>query len=192
LLMCILNREYDGDDTVFTDEERLELAIVGNCVYKHKKLRVNYTTYDMQREQDSLNPRTHANIMTLSLDEKHPYWYARILGIYHVVVLHPTLTEPVTIDFLHIRWYALHQFKGHSPGWRKRRLFQLGFVPHVVDDELGISRAFGFLDPARVITGAHIIPGFAYGTTKDLLPISELSRHPNEQDEDWVVYYVTM
>ena len=29
--------------------------------------------------------------------------------------------------------------------------------------------AFGFLDPAVVIWGVHMIPGFAYGTCTDLL-----------------------
>jgi len=45
----------------------------------------------MRREQDSLNPRTHANIMVLSPEDDpsaHPYWYARIIGIYHTLVRH--------------------------------------------------------------------------------------------------------
>jgi len=109
-----------------------------------------------------------------------------------VVVLHPSLSEPCTIDFLHIRWYALHEYKGNGPGWRKRRLYQLGFVPHVVDDELGMSRAFGFLDPARIIRGAHLIPGYAYGSTKSLLPPSIISRRDDEDDEDWNVYLVNL
>ncbi|KAE9387587.1 hypothetical protein BT96DRAFT_837432 [Gymnopus androsaceus JB14] len=50
-------------------------------MYKHKVLRVNYTTYDMRRAQDS-NPiqRTHPHVMVLSDDDDHPYCYACILG----------------------------------------------------------------------------------------------------------------
>lgn len=189
ILARILKLEYDGDNSVFTDEDRASVAIVGNCIYKHKLLRINYTTYDLQRAQDSLNARTHANAITLSLDDQHPYWYCRILGIYHVVVIHPSHSQPLTIDFLHIRWYALYKHKGNGPGWRNRRLYKLGFVPHIVDEDLGMSRAFGFLDPARIIRGAHLIPGFAYESTKDLLPPSVVARREDEGDEDWKVYY---
>ena len=51
----------------FTDDERATLRFVNNRFYLHKVLRINYTSYDMRREQDSLNPRTHANVMMLSL-----------------------------------------------------------------------------------------------------------------------------
>jgi len=46
-------------------------------------LQVNHTTYDLRREQDTINPSTRADIMVLShKDERtHPYWYARVLGI---------------------------------------------------------------------------------------------------------------
>ncbi|KAI0263908.1 hypothetical protein BC834DRAFT_970987 [Gloeopeniophorella convolvens] len=43
-------------------------------------LRINYTTYDMRRAQDTINPRTHADIMVLvhedDAEDLHPYWYA--------------------------------------------------------------------------------------------------------------------
>ena len=57
-------------------------------------MRVNYTTYDMRRDQDTINPRTHADVMVLnpgdeeSEDERHPYWYARVCGIFHANVLY--------------------------------------------------------------------------------------------------------
>jgi len=59
------------------------VTFLNNRIYSHKVLRVNYTTYDMRREQDSLNPRTHPDIMVLSQEPKmhedgtpeHPYWY---------------------------------------------------------------------------------------------------------------------
>ena len=46
-------------------------------------MRVNYTTYDMRRDQDSLNPRTQADVMLLAHEDltarnSHPYWYARM------------------------------------------------------------------------------------------------------------------
>ena len=64
----------------------------------------------MRREQDSLNPRTHANVMVLSQEDHpdaHPYWYACIIGIYHTFVRHESSPDPFLIDFLFIRWYGL-------------------------------------------------------------------------------------
>ena len=60
-------------------------------IYQHRVLRVNYTTYDMRRDQDSLNPQSHPDIMLLSHEDKnddnwHPYWYARVIGIFHANV----------------------------------------------------------------------------------------------------------
>ena len=60
-------------------------------IYRHKVLCVNYTTYDLCRVQDSLNPQipAHSDVMVLSPENEnenedpHPYWYAQILGIYH-------------------------------------------------------------------------------------------------------------
>ncbi|KAH9004426.1 hypothetical protein EDB84DRAFT_1573164 [Lactarius hengduanensis] len=94
LLACILHREYDGDDSPFSDAQRAEVQFRGRKLYQHKVLRINYTTYDLRREQDSINPRTHPNIMVLRPDgpDPHPYWYARIIGIFHIVVDH---SEPI-------------------------------------------------------------------------------------------------
>ncbi|KAF8800327.1 hypothetical protein BYT27DRAFT_7314007 [Phlegmacium glaucopus] len=88
-LCKILNQEYDFDEVSFSEAERALITFVKNKIYQHKVMRVNYTTYDMRREQDSLNPRTHANVMVLSQENEpdaHPYWYARIIGIYHTLV----------------------------------------------------------------------------------------------------------
>ena len=65
----------------------MSLKLINDRIYRHKVLRVNYTTYNVRREQDSLNPRTHGDIMVLSVDDTHPYWYARIIGIFHAMVL---------------------------------------------------------------------------------------------------------
>lgn len=32
-------------------------------MFRHSVFRVDYTTYDMRRDQDSINPRTHPDIM---------------------------------------------------------------------------------------------------------------------------------
>ncbi|KIJ55818.1 hypothetical protein M422DRAFT_92631, partial [Sphaerobolus stellatus SS14] len=111
----------------------------------------------------------------------YPFWYAQVLGVYHVnvsVQQDGELTKPTRMEFLWVRWF------GRDPnwrsGWRYKRLDRIGFVPH--QDSL----AFGFLDPQVVIRAAHLIPAFAHGRTQDLCPPS-MAR---DDDGDWEYYYV--
>ena len=190
-LCKILGLEHDTDEIAFTEADRASVTFIKNKIYQHKVLRVNYTTYDMRREQDSLNPRTHANIMVLSQEDDpsaHPYWYARIIGIYHTWVRHQSPPDPILIEFLWIRWYGLDLDRSSRFGWKFQRLPKVGFVPDSPDAG---SPAFGFLDPARVIRGVHLIPCFSEGHKGDLLEPS-LARLPDEGDLDWRCYYVNM
>lgn len=104
VLCKILNQEYDFDEVFFTEAERASVTFVKNKIYQHKVMHVNYTTYDMRREQDSLNPRTHANIMVLSQEREpdaHPYWYNRHMP-------HPCSTRELTGSYPHrVSLYSL-------------------------------------------------------------------------------------
>lgn len=115
-----------------------------------------------------------------------PYWYARVLGIFHALVVKTDTNstfQPQRVDFLWVRWY------GHDPayrfGFRHCRLPRIGFVPTADED------AFGFLDLAEVIRAVHLIPAFAHSKTSELLPPS-IARRPSEDDEDWQFYYVNI
>ncbi|KAG1838849.1 hypothetical protein DFJ58DRAFT_640426, partial [Suillus subalutaceus] len=57
-------------------------------IFKHSILHVNYTTYNLQRKQDTINPCTHADIMVLAHEDEctHPYWYACVMKIFHMNV----------------------------------------------------------------------------------------------------------
>jgi len=73
----------------------------GERMYLHNIMRINYTTYDVRRAQDSINPRTnHRDIMLLSHRDDdtphHEYEYARVIGIYHVNVVY---TGPGMLDY---------------------------------------------------------------------------------------------
>ncbi|SJL10860.1 uncharacterized protein ARMOST_14255 [Armillaria ostoyae] len=85
----LLSRLLGGDE--FSDLDRQNLIIMNNCIYLHQILRINYTTYDVWRNQDSINPHTRSNIMMLACedsadDQSHPYLYARVIGIFHATV----------------------------------------------------------------------------------------------------------
>jgi len=154
-------------------------------------LRVNYTTYDVRRDQDSMNPRTSADVMVLSPEtgrRAHPFWYARVLGVFHARILHtgPSATNRSIqhMEFLWVRWFGIDP--DHRYGRRVARLPKIGFVPD--SDPL----AFGFLDPSLVLRGCHLIPAFNDGRTFDLLTASHTAARPPDEDGDWVAFYVNM
>jgi hypothetical protein len=192
LLSRLLNQDYDGDEQVFSDDDRNTVCIIDNRFYSAKVLRVNYTTYDVRRGQDSLNPRTqHCDVMVHSREDDrhaHPYWYARVLGIFHVRVLHtgPAATNRSTqnMQFLWVRWFGIEP--GHRSGLKVGRLPKIGFVPESDD------QAFGFLDPSLVIRGCHLIPAFAYGRTAELLRAGATLARPVGEVDDWTAFYVNL
>jgi len=119
--------------------------------------------------------------------DPHPYWYARVVRIFHVFV---QFTDPATsptkiqrMDVLWLRWFGRNlELKS---GWATKRLHQVGFLNSDNPD------AFGFLDPHDVIRAVHMIPSFVYGRTATLLGPSDV-RQPSEGDEDWAYYYINM
>ncbi|THU78012.1 hypothetical protein K435DRAFT_701047, partial [Dendrothele bispora CBS 962.96] len=57
-------------------EEWGSINLQHDRIYSHKVFWVNYTTYDMQWSQDSINPQTFTDIMVRSSDPDTPYCYA--------------------------------------------------------------------------------------------------------------------
>ena len=195
LLARLLNRIWDGDEHNFTDAERRQVLFDNDRLYRHNTVRINYTTYDLRRAQDSINTHSHADIMLLSHEDDggatppHPYWYARVIGIYHVFVTHPTLSpEPRRLDFLWVRWFG--RDTGSPSGWAARRLHRVGFV------DSADPSAFGFVNPQDVVRGVHMIPAFAYGRTSELLAHSIARKHEenkpdgndDEEDPEWIYH----
>ena len=94
----------------------MSIRIEQNRLYKHKVLRVHYTTYDMRRDTDTINVQNHADIMVLSQEDddgsgdSHPYWYARVIGIFHLHARYSgprsTATDFVSTEILWVRWFG--------------------------------------------------------------------------------------
>ena len=116
-------------------------------------------------------------------DRHHPFWYARVLGIYHAnIFFGPDFSsKPERMEFFFVRWF------GCDPDWQGGpntcKLDRIGWVP-----ENDSSGAFGFLNPACAIRACHLIPAFAYGKTVDLLPPSQARDFATA---NWVNYYVS-
>lgn len=163
---------------------------MNDTIYEHKEMHINYTTYDVRRDQDYLNTMTHRDVLLHSCESQqgsHPYWYARVLGFFHADVLQ--VGDDVTdhsvncMEFLWVRWFGIDP--DYQYGSRVARLPKIGFVP--VSDKM----AFGFLDPSLVIRGSHLIQAFADGRTAELLPAHSIACASGEED-DWASYYVGM
>ena len=139
-----------------------------------------------------MNPHTHCDVMVLSSEtgaSAHPYWYARILGIFHAKVLHmgPAAKNHSVqhMEFLWVQWFGMEP--DYVSGAHVACFPKVGFVPNTDNG------AFGFLDSSLVIYGCHLVPAFATGRTQTLLhTTSPTAAHlPNEID-DWMNYYVIM
>jgi hypothetical protein len=175
-------------DHSFTDEERNSVIIPDNTIYSVQTMQVHYTTYDMRREYDTVNPRTHPDVMVLSGEviPKHPYWYARVLAVYHMETWLSDGGEPVKrhLEALWVRWLA--PLQDHQSGVKHARLPKVAFVEESDVD------AFGFLDPGQVIRGAHLIPAFASGRGISSLRHGKSFARPEGELDDWEEYYVGM
>lgn len=182
LLARILHCQYDPEHPTFVDHELNEVLIVGKRLEQRFTMTVHYTTYDLRRGADKINMKGRPYVMALSHDDpSHPYVYARVLGIYQIKVLHPTMTAPTSMDVLWVHWLQID--RAHQAGWKAKRLYRVQFVPSLEDD------AFGFLDPDDVIRGAHLIPCFAKGLVIRLLKalVSKWDYVPNA---NWQHYYI--
>ena len=148
----------------------------------------------MRRDQDTLNVGKNADYMVLGCENEnpdpHPYWYGRIIGIFHANVVYSgpgsRSSEPQTMEFLWVRWLGREPREDYHEGWRSRCLPRVGFVAY--EDKA----AFGFLNPSLIIRAIHLIPCFAYGRTTELLPQPSICRCAKEKDEDWDLFYVNM
>lgn len=149
-------------------------------------MRVNYTTYDVRREDDVLHPSgCQHNIMALAhgtSSSAHPFVYGKVLGIYHanVVYVGPGMVDyqPIRLEFLWVRWYE--NTSDHC-GWRGQKLDRVKFR------SWGDPHAYGFVDPSDILRGCHIIPRFREGRLHiDGKGMSQCAR----DNTDWKEYYI--
>ena len=157
-------------------------------------MQINYTTYDVRHDEDTINPWTYPDIMVTSPEtgpDVQPYWYACMIGIFHTFVssTHPGVRWGMLhlMEFLWVCWFGMEPGSYHH-GFCHANLPKIGFVESLDN------YAFTFLDPAQVIRGAHIIPAFLEGRTSALLPVTKSVAHilnPEEED-DYLNFYVNM
>ena len=157
-----------------------------DCIYKHWIMQM----YDIRHGKDVVHPGTsHCNVIVLnptatSSPSEHPFWYARVLGIYYANVIYHNTTDrlidyqPRHLEVLWVRWYQVDNPLGD---WAAGVLDRVHFPPMNHDD------SFGFLDPANILRTCHIIPAFSQGKVHaDGIGMSHLAMDTN----DWKSYFV--
>jgi hypothetical protein len=185
----------------FSEAEYNAVNFENQRIYKHKVVRINYTTYDLRRGQDSINPRTHPDIMCLApTNSPHPFSYGRVVGVFHVNVRFtspPSSSLPSVsrerVDMLWVRWFEYDT--SYMAGWQAKRLHRIHFI-HALD-----SGAFGLLHPRDVVRAIHLIPAFHHMGDDHGLPEDSIGRQyespsyagPRELEvDDWKYYHVNM
>jgi hypothetical protein len=129
---------------------------------------------------------SHHNVMVLNSQgqstDEHPYLYARVLGIFHANVVY--LGEgtrdfnPRRLDFLWVRWYAIASKHDSLPS---------GILDCVQFPPMARDESFGFLDPADILRGSHLIPRFSRGQLhSDGIGVSFWA----QDVKDWNIYCV--
>jgi hypothetical protein len=165
-----------------------------DCIYHHKLIRFHFTTYDIKRGTDIINPGTsRRNVMLLADDADvegslissnlHHFLYARVLSGYHVNAIYtgPGMHdfESRRFDFLWVRWFEV--VNPGSSGWSNSKLDSIRFPP------MNENHSFGFVDPKDVLRGCHILPVFAKGKRQeDGIGIS----HCAKDGKDYNQYFV--
>lgn len=110
---------------------------------------------------------------------KHPFWYARVLGIYHALVAYNEEGSSnlwTRVDVVWVRWFGLESGSSTREG---HHLPKIGFIP-LLDDG-----AFGFVHPREIIRACHIVPAFADG-----LEETAESSFVQDKEGDYNYYYV--
>ena len=193
-----LLRQLSEEDTFAdghepTPTELARVRVYEDKLYIHKTMRINYTTYDARREQDSINPDNHADVMMLAPEgSAHPFLYARVVGVYHVKAYlmdaNGAQMQPRLVHVVWVRWYDIDP--SVRSGFNTRRLPRLKWAQ--VNDG-----AFGFVSPDDILRACYIIPRFRQegeGRSDTALPGRSVIRRARDGglDDDWDHHYVNM
>ncbi|KIK17416.1 hypothetical protein PISMIDRAFT_111374, partial [Pisolithus microcarpus 441] len=188
LLARLQKQEYNGDEWIFTSEEWHSVSFVNNlnCIFMPKQLQLNFMTYDIRCDQDTLYSGHGDTIMMCSCEEgasAHPFWYAQLIRacIFHVYYE----GAQHTMDMLWVHWLGVEP--GYHWGINQAHLPKVSFVP-----DCESAGAFGFVDPALIIHACHLIPVFTEGQTDSLLCQGPSLAWPKDKVDDWKSYHVNM
>jgi hypothetical protein len=139
------------ENKIYSDQQANRVVIVKERLYVHKTLRIHYTTYDLQRSSDYLNPSTDAHAIVRTDEEAgYKHRYCRIILVFHVLVRdakHPERGEKRR-DVCFVRW--LRPAEDFKSG------FEIMKPPRVEFFDKDDASAFGFINPKNIIRRVHM------------------------------------
>ncbi|KAG9096584.1 hypothetical protein FS749_008162 [Ceratobasidium sp. UAMH 11750] len=167
-----------------------KIVFQNDRMYSHATLQINYTSYDVRRQQDTINPRTPCRFVLLPAHTDgdtsvHPFLYAEVLGIYHANVRYSN-RPPKRMDFVWVRWLDYDQEE--PGGWDIGRLDRVSYSKYRNDSEL--LDAFGFIDPPNIVRASHLIPDFSSGIHRTI-PNTKAKSLVYDSEGDWKYYYAS-
>lgn len=203
-LARLRKEEYGWDLLTYPPSEYQHLKLHKNQLYTHKVLQVNFVAHDTQQKHDTVKPFLRfstssrskivarappksAIMLAASPEDKaaggHAFVYARVLAILHIDAWDSASLPSISsrrrrLDILWVRWLGVKAVPS------RRNAPALNTVGYMEGSQLG---TFGFVDPADVIRGAHLIPRFKEGRSADLL--SHSFCQDDEKEGDWASYW---
>ncbi|KAF6750862.1 hypothetical protein DFP72DRAFT_817228, partial [Ephemerocybe angulata] len=161
-------------------------------IYQHQLLHINYTTYDVRRETDIINPSmSRRYVMCLrQLDDDdedypnpHRFVHAQVLGVYHANLIYrgegATDLRKRRVDFLFIRWFEFCHESSKTNDFDRLQL-----------QPANSEGAMGFLDPSDIIRASYINPRFSLGRRYPAADTSRIASKTAKDKEDWKEYYI--
>jgi hypothetical protein len=100
----------------------------------------------------------HPYIMTLGHEDEegmkwHLYWYAKVLGIFHVNMRCLGCMETECMEFLWVHWFRCDlDYKGS---------FETCHLHHIGLSDSEDPTSYKFLNPNNILQSVHLIPAFA-------------------------------
>lgn len=158
-------------------------------IFEHATLRINYTSYDVRREYDTINPSTPSRFVMLPADRSqdptsHRFLYVKVIGIFHANVKYQ-MQPPRRMDFVRVRW--LDYDYNQPAGWEELKLDRVGYQKCRADAD--VLNSFDFINPADIVRSCHLIPDFRAGIDTNLLRGPTSMSWDNDLG-DWRYYYV--
>lgn len=179
---------FGGNSPAFSEDELTRVILRNNVIYEHATASFNFTTYDVRREQEGVNKNRRLQGDRIRCDvmipapggiKSGPFWYARVLGIFHFEAYFDGSPSTQQFDFLWVRW--LKSDATHPAGASALRLEMVKFPPLESPD------AFAFIHPSLVLRPCHVIPAFSRGRKADL----SMPSFAQEDRGDWNKYYIS-
>ncbi|KAJ7721601.1 hypothetical protein B0H16DRAFT_1473776 [Mycena metata] len=180
LLSRLLGRDFDSDDTEYSEAERDTVRIQNSALTQDRR------AARRARRAGSTGPVRRVAVpfrraLAKLSDGTATGRFSNTTAVEKTAVAGSTGGGKILMIYCQEAIYTTFDLCGLWP-------YKIGFVPDT--DEY----AFGFFDPSLILRGCHIVPAFAGGRTRELLSLPRgvitAGRPESDNDDDWENFYV--